>query len=486
MNRNIAAGIIFSTILNLIIKSVWILGIDLSVQRLIGNTMYGTYYTLYSFSMLFLIALDMGITQYNTRHIAQNPHLLSKNLYNLAALKFVMGGVYLLILLVASIFFDLFSEWMHVLVLLGIANFFNSFTLYFRSNLSALFYLKTDALFSIADRFLLIVFCGVLLSGWTSYYISIEVFAWLQFASSGLTCLVAGIVNMRLAGMPRFHIDKKLSQAALMAGLPFAILHLVMSFYTRTDVVIMSLIIPDGKAQAGIYAASYRLFDAFSQFTIIASGIMYPYFSRSLQTGDAIEPLFGFIIRSLLGASFIVAVACLFFAPFIAAFLFKDDIVETSATLQVLIWISIPYVVSIIAGAYITARGQVRLLIVVGLIAWLINLFGNIWLIPQLGAKGAAITAILTHGFSAVVLMYFSFRYLQFQKTSRYIIRTLSLCLIWILIGWGCTEIPLPVRSQFLSFILVSILAFLVLILPDRQIFRKSLPLTENKTDLMI
>ncbi len=61
--------------LNLLIKPFWVLGIDRSVQNAVGAEDFGFYFSILNFSFLFNILLDLGITNFNNRNIAQNSHL---------------------------------------------------------------------------------------------------------------------------------------------------------------------------------------------------------------------------------------------------------------------------------------------------------------------------------------------------------------------------------------------------------------------------
>ena len=56
--------------LNLLIKPFWILGIDRTVQNVVGVADYGFYYSIFSFSFLLNILLDFGITNFNNKNIA--------------------------------------------------------------------------------------------------------------------------------------------------------------------------------------------------------------------------------------------------------------------------------------------------------------------------------------------------------------------------------------------------------------------------------
>ena len=80
--------------LNLLIKPFWILGIDRTVQNVVGVADYGFYYSIFSFSFLLNILLDFGITNFNNKNIAQNNHLLRKHLSSIIVLKLILGFIY--------------------------------------------------------------------------------------------------------------------------------------------------------------------------------------------------------------------------------------------------------------------------------------------------------------------------------------------------------------------------------------------------------
>ena len=65
--------------LNLLVKPFWVLGIDRSVQNVVGAEEYGFYFSILNFSFLFNMFLDLGITNFNNRNIAQNAQLLNKH-----------------------------------------------------------------------------------------------------------------------------------------------------------------------------------------------------------------------------------------------------------------------------------------------------------------------------------------------------------------------------------------------------------------------
>ena len=103
MQRKFITNLALLLFLNLLVKPFWILGIDRSVQNVVGAEEYGLYYALFNFSYLLNILLDLGITNFNNRNIAQNEQLLTKHFSSVATLKWSLGGVYLVATLVAGL-----------------------------------------------------------------------------------------------------------------------------------------------------------------------------------------------------------------------------------------------------------------------------------------------------------------------------------------------------------------------------------------------
>ena len=102
MQKKFVTNLGFLLLLNLLIKPFWILGIDRAVQNSVGAESYGLYAALFNFSFLFNILLDVGITNYNNRNIAQHNHLLQKHLSGILVLRLVLSFVYFLISIIVA------------------------------------------------------------------------------------------------------------------------------------------------------------------------------------------------------------------------------------------------------------------------------------------------------------------------------------------------------------------------------------------------
>lgn len=436
MKKNFLSGAFFSVGLNLLVKTVWILGIELAVQRAVGTQSYGDYFSLFNFSLLFLILLDLGITNYNTRNIAQNNHLLEKNFTRLLAYKLTLGLVYLLVLFAVALITGYEKKRLTLLIYLAGVQVFSSLTLYFRSNIAALHHFKTDGVLSIIDRVLLIIICSLVLwSAWFDLEFNILLFAQIQFATAALTAMIALLVNLRFTRLVFPKKNPVMLMLIFRQSLPFALLFLTMSFYTRIDAVLLDQLIRDGKTQAGIYAAAFRLFDAYSQIIIIFTGILLPVFARQLKLKDDVTPVLKTSLSVLLFSAIAVAISGYWFSGPLSSLLYKQNVMETGIVLSVLLWALIPFVISMVMGVLLTAGGSMKALNIVAVMCLVLNLLLNLCLIPQIGAKGAAITAIAVHSLSALLLSYIAYKRLN-TFTGYSIIIRLG---IFLITGMACT-----------------------------------------------
>ena len=138
MQRKFVTSLIFLLALNFLIKPFWILGIDRSVQNIVGSENYGFYFAVFNFSLLFNIILDLGISNFNNRNIAQNKHLLHKHFSGIISLKLILIVAYGIILFLLGLIIGYDSKQLYFLMWVGINQALLSFILYLRSNISGL------------------------------------------------------------------------------------------------------------------------------------------------------------------------------------------------------------------------------------------------------------------------------------------------------------------------------------------------------------
>jgi O-antigen/teichoic acid export membrane protein len=437
MKRKFVTNLALVLFLNLLVKPFWIFGIDRTVQNTIGADGYGFYFSLFSFSLLLNILLDLGITNFNNRSIAREPEKLQQYFSQIVGLRLLLALFYAGICLLSGWLLGYDKAQLSLLWILILNQFLASFILYLRSNISGLHYFRTDSMISVLDRTLVIIICGILLWGnVTDQEFRIEWFVYSQTAAYGITALVTfGIVWYR-AGNFRLQMDLQGFKKIIRQSFPFALLILLMTFYNRIDSVMLERILEKGKEQAGIYAQSFRILDAAGMFAFLFAGLLLPIFSRMIKKGQDVGDMVRLSFTLIIVPAATLAGLGLFFGFEILDWMYNEHI-ETSARIFPLLMFGFMAIsTTYIFGTLLTANGNLRVLNILASTAVLINIVLNLILIPSHQAFGAAISSLVTQVFMALSQVIISIIKLRLISDYRYIVRLVVFVLLLFMFGY--------------------------------------------------
>ncbi len=464
MQRKFLTNLGLLLFLNLLIKPFWILGIDRTVQNLVGAAEYGMYFAVFNFSFLFNIMLDFGITNFNNKNIAQNNHLLNKHFSAILVLKFMLAiGYFLLVMLFAWIVGYDHTQF-RFLIFLAINQFLISLILYLRSNISGLLLFKTDSMLSVLDRVIMVLICSILLWGGITHNVfKIEYFVYAQTLAYLLTAIIALIVVTRKAAFRKLSWNWPFFILIVKQSFPFAILVLLMTFYNRLDSVMLERILPgvSGEQQSGIYASAYRLLDATNMIAYLFSVLLLPIFSKMLKSSESIEQMLKLSFTLLITLAIIVASGSYFYSYDIMKMLYKDHVMQSSNVFSLLMFGFIPISTTYVFGTLLTANGNLKALNLMAASGMLINFVLNIILIPRFEAVGSAWASLCTQGFTALIQVIMVHRVFKLKVHFRFV-SVLSVFVAGVvLINYFSRELTLPwFYSFFLMLVASSILAF--------------------------
>ncbi|MCX6245808.1 MAG: oligosaccharide flippase family protein [Bacteroidetes bacterium] len=445
MQRKFLTNLGLMLLLNLLIKPVWIFAIDRNVQNVVGALDYGFYFEVLNFSFLFNILLDLGITNFNNRNIAQSQQLLNKHFSAIVVLKFFLAMVYIFIAFVVALLMNYKADQMKLLAWLAFNQILTSFILYLRSNVSGLLMFKTDSVLSVLDRLLMILFCSVLLWGHvTSVGFRIEWFVYAQTAAYGITALVATLIVVKQASFRKLNVNWPFFLMIIKRSLPFASLVLLMTLYNRLDPVMIGKLLPDkavgphgdintAHVQVGIYANGFRLLDAANMIGYLFSVLLIPVFSRMLKRKESVEKMVKLSFTLLITVAVIVALGCIFYSNEIMKLLYKEHFDQSSEVFRLLMGGFIAVSTTYIFGTLLTANGNLKLLNIVSLIGLVINFTINMLLIPRMMAVGSAYASLITQFFIAIVEVIIVQKVFKFRVNYHYLF-TLVMFVIGVVI----------------------------------------------------
>ena len=425
-------NLILLIILNLLIKPFWVFGIDAGVQNSVGASQYGLYAAVFNFTFLFNMLLDMGITNFNNRNIAQHTQLLHKHLSGILTLKILLGPVYILAVFAIALLIGYGELQLKLLGWIAFNQFLNSFILYLRSNISGCLMFKTDSFLSILDRSLVILFCGILLWGnVTDTAFQIEWFVYCQTAAYFISACIALMIVLRKGRVVRLSWNYTFFKMILKKSFPFALLYFLMAFYNRIDSVMIERLLPDTIAsyETGIYASAFRWLDALVMISYLFSVILLPLFSKMMKQKEDVVPIIKSSFSLLFVFSITATILLICYRIPVLDLIYTDHIEESAAVFRFLIPCIIPISFTYIFGTLLTANGNMKLLNITSLAGIGVNLLVNFIMIPHLHAVGAAIASLATQSVIAIIqivlvskALKFSLRVLPYWRGLLYII----------------------------------------------------------------
>ena len=423
MQRKFLTNLGLLLFLNLLIKPFWVFGIDRTVQNLVGVEAFGFYFVVFNFSFLFNILLDLGITNFNNRNIAQNHHLLSKHFSGILLMKLLLAFLYLGVTFFIAIW-KYNPDQLKLLGVLAFNQFLISFILYLRSNISGLLMFKTDSFLSVLDRMLMIIFCSILLWGHvTSTPFRIEWFVYSQTAAYVFTAITALLIVSKKAKFKRLNWNWPFFLMIIKQSAPFALLVLFMTFYNRLDPVMLGALLDKSKGneQAGIYASGFRLFDAVNMIAYLFSVLLIPVFSKMIKHKENIEHMVKLAFTMIITPAILVALGSYFYSNELMALLYNAHLHDSAHVFQILMGGFVAVSTTYIFGTLLTANGNLKELNIIAFFGLLISFFFNFFLIPKYLAIGSAYASLITQVSTAIVQVILAVKVFKLKPNYRFL-----------------------------------------------------------------
>jgi O-antigen/teichoic acid export membrane protein len=425
-------GLSWLFLLNLLVKPVWIFLIDRQVQNLVGHEAYGNYFAVLGLSYVLLFIADAGLSTAMSQKAAGGQPI---HTIQYVRLKSVLSLFYLLIVCLTGWITGL-EQWTLVLYVAGI-QLLGSFFVFLRSLITANQFFTTDALLSVLDKFLVILFCAGLIYYPASFgSINLFLFLKIQLACTGIATLSALFFALK---KQLFVKGAKEDLASIIKTItPFALVILLMSMHCRMDGFLLERMHANGAYQAGLYASAYRLPDALNMVGYLAASFLLPFIARHQTdkklTGEVIAKT-----RNIL-LFFGTGVACftILFAPWIQQLLYHTGDVYNSKLIRLCIAALPAYLLTHIYGSALTATAKFRALLLILLASVILNLLLNLILIPPYGAWGCGMAALTSQYFCALSCYIVAGKSLQlpFMARSGMVYAAMAAGLSWLF--WLC------------------------------------------------
>jgi O-antigen/teichoic acid export membrane protein len=407
LQKSFFRSLLLLVVVNLVVKPVWIFAIDRSVQNIAGFAEYGHYFSLLNLCIVLNVLVDLGISAYFNREVASRQAegvlLFSQALQGKLLLSLFFTAVVLAVAWLTGI------RDLRLLLLLVCLQVGSSLLLFIRAYLTAEQLFRQDAIISITDKLFVILTVGalILFPAYTGG-VSITRFALLQIAGIMVSILLGVFMLFRRVPGFRLHAFRPWRRELFLSSLPFALNVFLMTVMYRADGFLLERLHPSGATEAGIYAAGYRLLDAFNMVGYLMAGFLLPFIARHWPRLRHIAPVILACRHLLVLGSFWVASFALAAPEYLARLLYHRDepytVFVISMVLQALPALSMVH----IYGTTLTATRNIRTFLWISLVFAALNLLLNLVFIPVYGAIACALVAVGTQVAYALAVMYYA------------------------------------------------------------------------------
>lgn len=475
MNRTFLLNVILLIGANFLVKPFYVFGIDRTVQNTVGTAEYGLFFVLFNMAFLFQIINDFGLQNFNSRAVAQDHTKAAVLFPHIVLVKIVFGLLFLACISMFAIISGYQAFLWPMVIFIGINHVLNSFNLYLRSNVVGLGYYKTDSLFSILDKVLMICICGYLL--WFAQQRSdfdIMWFIYSQTASFLIAMVfILGFVISK-AGRLTFHIKFDFLKKLLKESAPYALVVFLMTMYTRIDAYMIEQLLEDGAHQAGIYAAGYRVLDAVNMIGFLFAGLLLPMFSKLLKAKQsiALHDLTQTGIRLIWFGAIPLSLLCFYYRGWIIEVLYPAGDMYWSRVFGWLILTFIAVTGTYIYGTLLTANASLRKMNIIFCISIVANIILNFILIKSHKAEGAAIATLITQMGAFLLQLGLAHKTMGIGIDKNNLVKFIAYGFMCLLIGYGIFHIlEFHNLMGFFISIVLSLMSGIILKLFDYQQF---------------
>ncbi len=421
-------------VVNLLVKPLYIFGVDRVMQLKLGAKVYGTYAPLLNLAIVLNMLLDMGLTSLNTKNTAEDPTLVAKDFKNLFVIKFALFVFYGVVTIIVGALLHYDKQALHLLFLITIIQGLNSFLQFLRSFYAGNQLFIWDTFLSIGDKLLLIIAAFVIMLNQTLW----QSFTIMHYAVLQLICYALVIVIAWF-----FALNKKLITKSIFNyldtiklfknGLPIALLIFLMAIYLRSDMFILERI--SGTEAANLYAFCYRQLDAVNMIGFLFAGILLPMFSKNIRYSKNLNDIAKMASCLLIPASIILSMWCFFQAAPILNFLGLQA-PNTTITFK-LIMLSFPGLCLIhIFCTLLTASYKINTLLLISLVGALLSIVLNLLVDFKYGAIGAAGISLIVNLSIGCAYLFASIHYFKFDFFKSLFLQVVSVVLITFFINY--------------------------------------------------
>jgi len=363
------------------------------IARMIGVESIGKYVFALSFTTIFGIFIDLGLSQVLTREVAKNWGKAKEYLNNIIGVKSFLAVIVYLLAITTISFLDKAPMVRELVYISGIIMVLDSFYLSFYAVFRAAQNLKYEAVGMVVGQIIILVTGAVVLF----FHLSLHFLIGAILAGSIFNFLYSFIlleVKVKLSVRPSY--NKETLKLLFKIAAPFAVAGIFARVYSQIDSVLLSILA--GDEAVGWYSAGYKITFALQFIPMAMAAALYPamsnfFVNNKKQLARVLEKSLYYLMIIALPLSFGVVVLA---KEFIVT-IYGAEFEPTALALQILIFSLFFNFLSFPLGSLLNAcNRQTRNTVNMG-ITMVVNVILNLVLITlfvEYAYIGASIAAL--------------------------------------------------------------------------------------------
>ncbi len=231
-------------------------------------------------------------------------------------------------------------------------------------------------------------------------------FVWVTLFEIVLTCLALLGLYQKEHTISKWRWETPSAKYLLKHSWPLALSSIVITLYMRLDQVMLGKMANND--EVGVYSAAVRICEMWYFIPMIICSSLYPGIVKARQSDPTLyRKTFKWIYFSFFWFSSILAISTLLVSDIVIDMLYGQGFKGADAVLNIYIFSGIATFIGVASSQYLMAENFTLISLYRTLLGLTINVLLNIFLIPPLGAQGAAWATLISYTLATYSLFFF-------------------------------------------------------------------------------
>ncbi|MDP2090597.1 MAG: flippase [Candidatus Gracilibacteria bacterium] len=363
------------------------------IAKTLGAEQFGIYSFVMSFVALFVVFTDFGLTTIMVRDVSRDHSKINDYLVNLSFLKIILGIITFLLVWIVSQFIGKNDIYITLILIYTLYSIINNFGEFIRAFFRPSEKMEFEAILKVINGISVLLIVGLAM-----YFLGDLVSISYAFLISGILSLIISLISVynKISTKKFKLLGKDFYNQVLKNGLLLMSGTLFITIYISSDQLIMGL--NNQIKDLGVYSLAYKITLMYCLFSGIFFQVLLPKISGSNYV-DNIKENYSKYLKKIFKFNLSIFILVELITYFIGFYL-KFDLGEYNKLYIILMYLFIYCLIEPLGNwSYINLisikKEKVYLIFV--LITAIINLGGNLILIPKYSYNGAIFTTILSY-----------------------------------------------------------------------------------------